>query len=199
MTSGILLSAGLSSRFGSPKALAQIRTTPAIVFLLEKLINSPLTEIIVVLGAEHQQIEPCLFKHTKIKVVYNKDYKFGQTSSVRAGLKCVSKTTSGFLVLPVDCPFIKATTVESMIARFEKIKPASILIPTHKYHRGHPPTFDICFKDEILALNLSLGINEILRAHPGSIETIELDDPGITQTFNTPDELAQIKKTMGII
>jgi molybdenum cofactor cytidylyltransferase len=198
MVSGLLLSAGLSSRFGSPKALACIDSTPAIIFLLEKLITTSLDEIIVVLGADNQQIELCLFKHKTIQVVYNKDYNLGQTSTVQTGLKSLSPQSLGFMVLPVDCPFIKSQTVEAMIQRF-KTDPSPILIPTFKDHRGHPPVFDIRFKAPILKLNPSEGINALLHQHPDDITAVELDDPGITQSFNTPEEFATVKKSMGII
>ncbi len=198
MVSGILLSAGLSSRFGSPKALAAIDATPAIIFLIEKLLLTSLGEIIIVLGADSQQIELCLFKHKKIRVVYNKDYKFGQTSSVQQGLRSVSCDTAGFTILPVDCPFIKTETIENMIRLFETEHP-SVLIPTFENHRGHPPVFDIKFKSEILELAPSEGLNSILRRHPETIKTIEINDPGVTQSFNTPEELADIKRSYRII
>jgi len=199
MISGILLSAGLSSRFGSPKALAVINNTPAITFLLEKLIATPLGEIIVVLGADRQQIEPCLFKHKMIQVVYNKDYKLGQTSSVQTGLRSIDPKASGFMILPVDCPFISTSTVEIMIGCFQTGRDPQIQIPAYQNHRGHPPVFDIRFKDEILNLDPSRhGIHEMLHNHPASVLTVELNDPGITQSFNTPEEFARIKKTMAI-
>jgi molybdenum cofactor cytidylyltransferase len=195
MVSGILLSAGLSSRFGSPKALAPIDNTPAIVYLLENLIETPLHEIIVVLGADSQQIELCLFKHKMIRVVYNKDYKLGQTSTVQTGLKAAAPGALGFMILPVDCPLIKTETVTALVERFQITRP-EILIPTHRNHRGHPPVFDMRFKEPLLALDPSHGINDFLHSHADSVQTVDMNDPGITQSFNTPEEFAQIKRTI---
>jgi molybdenum cofactor cytidylyltransferase len=198
MVSGLLLSAGLSSRFGSPKALAPIDHSPAIIFLIEKLLKTSLKEIIVVLGADRQQIEPCLFKHKTIRVVYNKDYNLGQTSTVQTALRSLSPEAKGFMVLPVDCPFIAAQTVEAMIERFKDTPPGRILIPAYQDHRGHPPVFDIRFKDPILQLDTASGINTILHDHPESITTVDLNDAGITQSFNTTQKFYEIKKTIGI-
>jgi molybdenum cofactor cytidylyltransferase len=198
MVSGILLSAGLSSRFGSPKALAAIDSTPAIIYLVEKLLETSLGEIIIVLGADSQQIELCLFKHIKIQVVYNKDYKFGQTSSVQTGLKSVSPEATGFMILPVDCPFISRQTVEDMTHRFETEHPTA-LIPTYQNRRGHPPVLAISLKNDILKLDHSEGLNTLLHKHPDMIKTVEINDPGVTQTFNTPEELSDIKKSNKIM
>jgi molybdenum cofactor cytidylyltransferase len=194
MISGILLSAGLSSRFGSPKALACVDNMPAITLLLEKLTATSLSEIIVVLGADSQLIEPCLFKHKMIQVVHNKDYKLGQTSSVQTGLGSVAPDAKGFMIIPVDCPFVRAQTVQQMIERFDASR-FQILVPTFDEHRGHPPLFDIRFKDPILKLNpAQQGLNDFMHSHSKAVRTIEINDPGITQTFNTPEEFAAIKK-----
>jgi molybdenum cofactor cytidylyltransferase len=197
MISGLLLSAGLSSRFGSPKALASINNTRAILFLLEKMISTRIDEIIVILGADCEQIEPCLFKHKKIRVVYNKDYKFGQTSSVQTGLNNVHKDTLGFMIFPVDCPFIANRTVDTLIEHF-KTQKSKILIPSCAGRRGHPPVFDICFKKDILGLSSSRGINEVMSAHAALTQIVELTDYGITSSFNTPEELTAVKKAIQI-
>jgi molybdenum cofactor cytidylyltransferase len=196
MVSGILLSAGLSSRFGSPKALACINNMPAITYLLEKLTATSLGEIVIVLGADSQPIELCLFKHKMIRVVYNKDYKLGQTSTVQTGLKEIASEATGFMLLPVDCPFVKAATVETIIEHFTVKHLKKILVPEFDGHRGHPPIFDIRFKDPVLNLDPAQGINNFMHEHSQSIKTIKLDDPGITQSFNTPEEFAEIKKTI---
>ena len=74
MISCILLTAGESQRFGSPKALAQIHQTKAIEVLQEKLIQSLVAEIIIVTGAYENLIKPYVFNHSKVRVVHNKDY-----------------------------------------------------------------------------------------------------------------------------
>lgn len=197
MVSGIVLAAGLSTRFGSPKALADIQGKPAVTFLLEKLIQSRISEIIVVTGAHQEKIQPLIFKHTMIRVVYNKHYKFGQTSSVQTGLNSLSGPSTGFMLLPADCPFVKVSTIDTLINDFTKNKPA-ILIPTFENRKGHPPVIDIKFKEQIQNLDHSQGINSILQSHTEEIRTLEIQDAGIRQTFNTPEELSRIIKSTSV-
>ena len=85
MITCILLSAGLSERFGSPKALACLSDSTVIEHLQNTLLQSCCDKIIVVLGAHASLIQPFIFIHSRIRVVYNKDYYFGQTSSLQAG------------------------------------------------------------------------------------------------------------------
>jgi molybdenum cofactor cytidylyltransferase len=193
MISCIVLSAGLSSRFKSPKALALIENIPAITYLLKKLCVSQISDIVIVLGDNKEAILPHLFKHKVIRVVYNNDYKLGQTSSVQAGLKKLSSSAKGFMILPIDCPFVKTETINNLIAHFTKNQP-DILIPTHTGLRGHPPTFRNELKVEILKLPQTKGLNTITQNSIYKMETLDLPDPGITQTFNTPAELNRILK-----
>jgi CTP:molybdopterin cytidylyltransferase MocA len=194
MISCIVLSAGLSSRFKSPKALALIENIPAITYLLGKLCVSQISDIVIVLGKDKESILPHIFKHKLIRVVYNNDYKLGQTSSVQTGLKKLSSSTKGFTILPIDCPFVKTETINSLIAYFKKNYP-DILIPTYNGLKGHPPMFRSELKKEILKIPHTKGLNSITQNSIYKMETLDLPDPGITQTFNTPEELSRILKS----
>lgn len=194
MISCILLSAGLSSRFKSPKALALIENTPAITYLLDKLCLSQISDIVIVLGDNKETILPHIFKHKLIRVVYNNDYKLGQTSSVQTGLKEISPEANGFMILPIDCPFVKTETIDKLIAYFTKNQP-DILIPKYNAFKGHPPLFRNKFKKEILNIPHTKGLNSITQNSIYKMETLDLPDPGIIQTFNTPDELERILKS----
>ena len=100
MISCILLTAGESKRFGSPKALADIGQNKAIQLLQQKLLQSIVDEIIIVTGASESLIKPYVLNHSKVRLVHNKDYKFGQTSSFQTGLSIVDKNSFGFMLLP---------------------------------------------------------------------------------------------------
>lgn len=186
MVSCILLSAGESRRFGSPKALVDLRGTTAIGTIQQTLVDCRVDEVIVVLGAQANLIEPHVFNHNKVRVVHNKDYKLGQTSSFQAGVASVDKNASGILLLPVDCPFVRGTTIDKIIEDFTKTNP-SILVPVCGGRRGHPPVFNVSLKQEILDLPTDQGINVLFERFPPV--TIEINDPGILRTFNTPQEI----------
>jgi molybdenum cofactor cytidylyltransferase len=192
MISCILLSAGLSSRFGSPKALAKINDKHLIEELQNTLISSNIDEIIIVLGAHKEQIKPFLLKHKKVKVVYNKDYNFGQTSSFQVGLKSVSVLSEAVMLLPVDFPFIKIKTINCLIASYAKLNP-KILIPSFDNQKGHPPLFSISLKEEFLDLSMEKGINSVSHHYTSETQLVPVNDKGCLCTFNTPEEFEKIK------
>lgn len=193
MLSCIVLSAGLSSRFGSPKALITIGQQTVLEHLQTTLLSLKLNEIIIVLGHNASEIEPFVFKHTKVNVVHNKNYKLGQTSSLKAGIKKVSQDSTGIMLLPVDYPFIQPPTLARLITVFEKERPM-FLIPTYHGKRGHPLFFRSSFKKLFLTLKNSEGANTIIHKHAAQVTLVPVDDPGVIATFNTPDEFEKTKK-----
>jgi len=136
----VLLSAGESERFGSPKALADLHNETVIEHLQKILLETQVSEIIVVLGACADQIKPYLLDHKKVRFVYNKDYNFGQTSSFKVGVEAVSRDAKGIMLLPVDYPLVLADTINALIRYFLDNNPR-ILIPTFKDKKGHPPLY----------------------------------------------------------
>ncbi len=190
MVTCILLSAGLSERFGSPKALACISEGTVIQHVQNTLLQSSCDEIIVVLGAQARQIEPFIFIHSRIRVVYNKNYYFGQTSSVKAGWREADNSSTGVMFLPVDYPLIQSSSIDKIIRHFKKYDP-DILVPSYRNKKGHPPIFHQRLKSKVLNLPMDLGLNSLFADHPP--QTIEIDDQGIIKSFNTPQEFEEIK------
>jgi len=192
MISCILLSAGLSSRFGFPKALAKLKGTTVIGHLQEILVASVIEEVIIVLGDRSKEIKPHILNHKKVRSVYNKDYHLGQTSSFKAGLKEVSPKSRGIMLLPVDVPTIKTTTINRLADKFLKESPG-ILLPTYRGQRGHPPIFHAKFKEAILKLENTMGLNVFERQHDSEIVFFSVGDSGVIRSFNTPEEFKEIR------
>jgi len=189
----LLLSAGESSRFGTPKALARLGEETIMGRLLKVLISSNVDGISVVLGYADNLIQPFILNHRKVNVVYNKDHKFGQTSSFLAGLRALDSKTEAVLLLPVDYPLVKTQTINTLIECYHEKKP-QIIIPAFQGQKGHPPLFGMSLKQEFLALQMDQGINSVAHRHQETTTVLEMDDPGVIRSFNTPQDFDEIKK-----
>lgn len=192
MISSIILAAGLSSRFGAPKPLAKLAGETVIERVQKTLVSSSVAEIIIVLGANADDIKPFLLKHTRVKVVYNKDYNLGQTSSFQAGIEAVDPQAEGILLWPVDYPLVKLETINELVRIFIEKKPA-VLIPTHQGRKGHPPIFHSRLREEFQRLSVREGINNAAKAHSAESLLLPVPDPGVIQTFNTIEEFEKLK------
>lgn len=193
MISLILLSGGVSSRFGSPKALVDWNGCSLISSLQERLILTQIDEIIIVLGAHVDQIKPHVLNHNKIKIVYNKNYNLGQTSSLKVGLQKVSKVTDGVGFLPVDFPLIEFQTINDLVSEFLRKRPL-ILLPSFHGQAGHPPFLDMSLCGKIFELPDDIGLNTFLKEHQSGVHYVDVADSGVVSSFNTPSELKELQK-----
>ena len=191
MISCILLAAGESRRFKSPKALAKFQGQPLIEYFQEKLLKTTLTELIVVLGANSELIQPHILRDKRIKYVLNANYQLGQTSSFKAGLKNTHPQTLGVLLLPIDLPLIKPETIDGLVDCFLNQAPL-ILVPSFQNKKGHPPIFSMDLEDELFSLKDDQPLSEILQRHEKEILKIPVEDEGVVLSFNTPSEFQNI-------
>ena len=193
MVSIIILAAGESKRFGSPKQLAKINSTTLIEYLISNLKKTRIDEIIVVLGAYREKIEKLI--PSDVKIAINKDYQKGQTSSLKIGLRNVSPDTKYFLVLPVDIPAISTKTIDFVIDKFINSK-FLIGIPSYKNKKGHPSIYSMKLKNQILELKDGEPLYTINHQFIEQTLDILVDDKNIILNINTPEDLEKIKSSI---
>ena len=108
MIKAILLAAGQSKRMKSENKLIKLyKNKPLINYSLNVLKKSKVNKIIIVLGHQHKEVKKIIKKNKKIIFTYNKNYKKGMASSIKIGLKKISKNDKGFIVAQSDMPFVK--------------------------------------------------------------------------------------------
>jgi CTP:molybdopterin cytidylyltransferase MocA len=191
MISCIVLAAGLSSRFGASKPLAQIGTRTLIETIQEKLLLTKLDEIVIVLGHQADTIIPLISKNHRVTTAINANYFLGQTSSFKCGLAKINPNTQGIMLLPVDMPVLQPDTIDELIDVFLK-KSCLILIPTYQDRKGHPPIFSVTIKKELENLKNDEPLSHIIHQHEPDITKFPVADEGVVLSFNTPAELQEI-------
>ena len=139
----ILLAAGLSKRMKSENKLIKLyKNKPLINYSLNVLKKSKANKIIIVLGHQYKEVRKIIKKNKKIIFTYNKNYKKGMASSIKMGLKKVSKNDKGFIVAQSDMPFVKESDINK-ICRSIKTKKFLVHALKYKNRLGNPIGFDI--------------------------------------------------------
>ena len=139
----ILLAAGLSKRMKSENKLIKLyKKKPLINYSLNVLKKSKANKIIIVLGHQFKEVKKIIKKNKKIIFTYNKNYKKGMASSIKVGLKKVSKNDDGFIVAQSDMPFVKLSDINK-ICRSIKTKKFLVHALKYKNRLGNPIGFDI--------------------------------------------------------
>jgi len=134
---GIVLAAGGSSRFGSPKQLLPWRGTTVLNSVINTASEVELAPLVVVLGANAQEILPTLPDNYVVAV--NEAWFDGQSSSLRVGLAHLPDDVDGALILLGDQPQINPFFCDSIIQR--GLESGKITIPYVNDHRANPVFF----------------------------------------------------------
>ena len=142
MIKAILLAAGQSKRMKSENKLIKLyKNKPLINYSLNVLKKSKVNKIIIVLGHQQKELKKIIKKNKKIIFTYNKNYKRGMASSIKTGLKKISKNDKGFIVVQSDMPFVKQSDINKIC---RSINSKKFLIHALKYKNrvGNPIGFD---------------------------------------------------------
>jgi molybdenum cofactor cytidylyltransferase len=195
MISTILLAAGQSLRMkGENKLVKKIKGIPLIKYAVKNILASTVDEIIIVLGHEKDLIKNIIGLNRKIKFVYNKDFKKGISSSIKIGLKSISKKSEAFFISLGDMPNVNQNIYNKLIkSRFKynkKLKlqhKKEIIIPTFEGKNGNPILFSKFMKDKIMLVKNDLGASEIIKLNKEKILNVPLNNKSIFLDFDTPD------------
>ncbi len=183
--SAVLLAAGESRRMGRPKQLLPIRDRIAIEMAIENLLTSPVSEVIVVLGYRANEIAKRI-SWLPVRIVINTDYTRGMSSSVKAGLRAVSDMAEGVLFALGDQPFVTSMVIDKLVSAFSQ--GAFIVLPVYQGRSGHPVILDIKYRPDILEMDETLGLRQVIRKYSGDIQRVEVDSPAVLMDMDQMEE-----------
>ena len=185
MISAILLAAGKSKRMkGENKLIKQINGIPLINHSVKNILDSSIDELIIVLGYQDKIIKRIILKNKKIKFFLNENFNSGMASSIKIGVKNLSKKTHAFFICLADMPLVNKHIYDKMIKHTNN---KEIIIPFYKNQQGNPVLFSIKMKDEIMNIKGDLGAKEILKANKDKIFNLEINNQGVLKNYNTLD------------
>lgn len=91
-------------------------------------------------------------------------------------------------VLLGDMPWIAADSYRRL---YRQADTGQIVRPAYRGTAGHPVLFGQSFWPELGALDGDQGAREVLAGHPRAVVTLDLEDPGILQDVDRPEDLAR--------
>ena len=186
MVSAILLAAGESKRMGKPKQLMPLGKTTMLEQTIDNLLNSKVSEVIVVLGHKAEEITTILVTKP-VKIALNPVYHQGMSTSIIAGLNLVDERARAVMLALADQPFIDSQSINRLIDEFCDHN-KGIVIPTYQSRRGHPVIFAIKYKEELSGLKGDIGGRQIIEHHPDDVLEVAVDSPGINIDIDTTDD-----------
>ncbi|MFI5162967.1 MAG: NTP transferase domain-containing protein [Sphingobacteriales bacterium] len=189
MTAAIILAAGGSSRLGQPKQNLLFNNKTLLQHAVDAAQQSKCHLIIVVLGANADQIDPIPYAVT----LYNKDWEEGMASSIKIGINKVGRDVSvnRVIIMLCDQPYVTAGLLNSMIDKqIETGKP--IVACTYNGTMGVPVLFDRFLFAELLLLLGQEGAKKIIITHADKVAAVPFERGDID--IDTPADYEQLRK-----
>ncbi|MBM9604468.1 nucleotidyltransferase family protein [Desulfopila inferna] len=175
---------------GEVKSLLPFGKSLLLGLVINNVWESILSHTIVVLGSDADRIRKMIdFKDAT--VVFNPDYRRGQSSSLKAGLQAVDSDTDGVMFLLGDQPFIDPKLINTLIGEWRK-QPAAIIIPVYDGKRGNPVVAHRNIFPMIRKISGDSGLRQIFQKLKGDIREVEIADPGILMDIDTVEDYREL-------
>jgi len=185
--SGILLAAGAARRFGGGKLLQTLPDGTAIGLASLRNLQSALDRVVVVTRPGDQAAAK-LYAAAGAQTIVCVDAELGMGHSLAAGVAHEAQA-HGWVVALADMPNVKPQTVRAIAHALSA--QGGIVVPYFHSERGHPVAF-AAFREELLALHGDSGAKAVLQANPDKVHRLQVDDPGIVQDVDTPEDLQRL-------
>jgi molybdenum cofactor cytidylyltransferase len=189
----ILLAAGVSSRMGHNKLLAEIGGKPLVRRAVDAALASAARPVIVVTGSEAENVDRAL-SGLPVTIVRNLDFRKGLSTSLIAGINAVPDDCDGAVVLLGDMPDVTAHTIDKLIAAFDPEEDRTICVATRDGKRGNPVLWSREFFSDIRKLEGDIGAKALIGENADIVCEVEMADDGPLLDIDTPDALAAYKQ-----
>jgi molybdenum cofactor cytidylyltransferase len=186
----IVLAAGFSSRMGVFKPLLAFGERTVLGHVVTNLREAGVRRIHVVTGHQAELLARELAV-LGVTAVHNANFAQGMFTSVRAGVASLPEGTEGFLLLPVDIPLVRASTIRRVLGGAAAAG-APIVHPTFRGERGHPPFIGRALFGEILESDGEGGLRAILSRHAHEAASVAVFDRGCLLDMDCPEDYRRL-------
>ena len=185
----VVLAAGASTRFGSPKQLVRVAGRPLLHTAVTRAAEVTGNSLIVVLGSGAAQLAP-LLKHSPGAVVINQVWREGLASSIRAGVVRLPAACSAVMLLLADQPSITADDLRRLAGSWRK-QPQHIAAALYGGSCGTPAIFPRSSFRALSELRGDSGAQALLMRDPDRVVRVPM--PSAAIDVDTPEDLLALE------
>jgi molybdenum cofactor cytidylyltransferase len=184
----LVLAAGASCRFGSPKALALFRGRSLLELAIERVRSVAGDRFAVVIGADADALLPALVLAPH-QIIRHDAWRAGQSSSLCAGLAKAPSDAAGLLITLLDQPLVTAKELRQLLEVWASAPDRPAAAEYAEGQIGAPCVLPRHWFAAISQLQGDRGANALLRA---SKDVSRVPMPSAAHDVDTPDDLARL-------
>lgn len=185
----VVLAAGMSSRMGSNKLLAELNGKPLIRYAAEAALGSAARPVIVVTGNEADKTRAAL-SGLDVSFVANPEFAKGLSTSLKAGVAAVPSDNDGAIVILGDMPGVSPVLIDKLITSFDPSEDRAICVATRNGKHGNPVLWARRFFPEIAAIEGDVGAKALAGTYDELVCEVEAGDNAPLIDIDTPEALA---------
>ncbi|MEH2370038.1 nucleotidyltransferase family protein [Nostoc sp.] len=181
----MILAAGASTRMGTPKQLLLYQGRSLLQYITEIAIASVCQPVVVVLGANAEQIHPQI-KQLPVKVVKNLDWASGMSTSIKSGIELLNnlpQKIEAVVITLCDQPFVSPQIINQLVDTYYLTK-KPIIACEYGDTLGVPALFSQTFFSELATLKETSGAKKVINHNlnevfsiPFPLGDIDIDTP----------------------
>ena len=177
----VVLAAGAGTRYGGPKAAAEVESGVRFVDRVAMLAKDAGSDPVVVVLA------PGIVPPAAAGRIVAGDPAAEQIASLRRGLAQLAGTPArATLVWPVDHPYVRLESALAVVDAFRRTG-APIVIPTHEGRRGHPTMFARETWNDLMTAERE-GARGVIHAYGARVLDVAVEDAGVLRDVNHPND-----------
>ena len=195
---GLLLAAGASTRMGQPKQLLRMGEETLLDRILGEVLGSELDLTVLVLGHQAQEIKQRLrtdLRHPKLKIIENKNYLDGISSSIITGLSEVEDVFDHVMIILADMPLINSSLINLLLNEYlaSHLQLGAIKLIGR---RSHPVVIGRQFYDELHQLKGDVGARDLFLKHAHQVCLVEPEQDYDDVDIDTIEEYLEFRDSL---
>lgn len=197
VTGALLLAAGFSRRFGGIKLNARLPNGLSVLQQSFNNISQAFDEIIVVGRQDLGDLgtyDALALHPNSHKLVFCDDAESGMGHTLACGARAIPAHWQACFVCLGDMPFIQPDTLRTLQQHIQqhvaedRLAEDRLVVPVWRQQQGHPIGFGRRYFPALQQCHGDKGARHLLR-DPATVTQVTIDDPGVIQDIDTPEDL----------
>jgi len=186
----IVLAAGGSSRFGSPKQLQQLSNETLAHRAVRVAVESNLSPVVLVTGANADAVEASVADCDALSIVRNREWQSGLASSIATGLRALEQHSAidAVMITLVDQPLVTSSSLRQLLDAFDA--DCRIIASGYNETVGVPVVIGREHINDLLRLKGDRGAGGWIRDRLELVTVIPMPEAAID--IDSPDDLQRL-------